>query len=239
MPPVIATAQQHAHGFLRHEIVAGHLPSGTRIKAEEVAARLGISRMPVREALRQLDAEGLVVIRPNRGAVVTSLTADDVVELFEMRGVLEGLAVRLGVGRIAEDELAALERLLERMRRHSDHLKWIERHNAFHERLCKASGRERLCREIIKLRSQVEPYLRLFATRHPARELVGYEHELILDAIRGGDPAHAEDVMRNHVRQNGFGIAETLARLGDGEHRPGAPAAAGGGTSFLSGRPAR
>ena len=72
--PHFGTAQQHAYAYLRDRIVSGEYPGGTRVDVNEIAAAVGASRMPVREALRQLDSEGLVTIRPNRGAVVTALT---------------------------------------------------------------------------------------------------------------------------------------------------------------------
>lgn len=84
------SAQQLAYIHLQDRIVSGALPGGTRLKPEPIAQQLGISRMPVREAIRQLNAEGYVTIMPNRGAVVTNRTPEDVIELFEMRAVLEG-----------------------------------------------------------------------------------------------------------------------------------------------------
>src|SRR5687767_7810298 len=93
------TAQEEAYTYLREAILSGHYPGGTRLDLNEIARAVRASRMPVREAIRQLDAEGLVSIRPNRGAVVTQLTADDIVELFETRAVLEGLAARVAAPR--------------------------------------------------------------------------------------------------------------------------------------------
>jgi biotin operon repressor len=91
-PP--ASAQQQAYVFLLEQIQSGRLAGGQRIRLEDVAAELGISRMPIRKAIRQLDTEGLLTIRPNRGAVVTMFSPDHLTELFEMRAVLEGLCAR-------------------------------------------------------------------------------------------------------------------------------------------------
>src|SRR6516225_1896826 len=90
-----SSAQEEAWRFIRERILMGVFPGGLRLSPQRLADDLGSSRMPVREALLQLDAEGLVTIRPNRSAVVTVLTADDILELFEMRSVLEALAARL------------------------------------------------------------------------------------------------------------------------------------------------
>lgn len=99
---------------LGETILSGTTSGGARIGIPDVAGKLGMSRMPVREALWQLDAEGLVTIRPNRGAVVTPLTPSDVLEIFEMRAVLEGLAVRVARPRLDEEAFEDLGLLVER-----------------------------------------------------------------------------------------------------------------------------
>jgi DNA-binding GntR family transcriptional regulator len=183
-----------------------------RLKPEHIAETMGLSRMPVREALRQLDSEGLVTIHPNRGASVTLLTADDILEFFEMRAALEGVAVRLATPNIGDDGLHDLDHYLEKMRRsENDHLVWIDRHDEFHEFLCGWSRRPRLCAEIKRLRITIVPYLRLYTAHFQEREIPGYEHEVILDAIRQGDPDVAEDCMRKHVMANAHNIAHCLS----------------------------
>ena len=93
----LVSAQQEAYRFLRDRILSGELTAEARLNPAEIAELLGISRMPVREALRQLDAEGLVTMRPNRAAHVTRLTAPEVEDLFEIRTMLEVMAVRYAV----------------------------------------------------------------------------------------------------------------------------------------------
>src|SRR5918997_1777944 len=124
------TAQQQAYIHIQDQIVSGALHGGTRLKPELIAQMLGVSRMPVREAIRQLDAEGYVTIRPNRGAIVKRRSPEDVIELFEVRAVLEGLAVRLGCTRVTPDILEDLEMQNERLRRLSMNSgAWLERHD--------------------------------------------------------------------------------------------------------------
>lgn len=205
------TAQQLAYIHLQDQIISGALPGGSRLKPEALAQNLGISRMPVREAIRQLNAEGYITIRPNRGAIVTSRTPEQVLELFEMRAVLEGLAAR--VAAVAGDRHAVddLEPFLVRLRRvRHDHFAWVERHDEFHDHVCELSGRERLCTEIRRLRLAVRPYLRLFLRANKEPEIAGHEHERILEAIRSGNGKRAETVMRSHVMANAHGIADCL-----------------------------
>src|SRR5262245_43964800 len=100
--------------YLQDQIVSGALPGGSRLHLESISQKLGISRMPVREAIRQLDAEGYMTIRPNRDAVVTSRTPEQVVELFEIRAALEGVAVRLAAPYVTEDAIEDLKLELAR-----------------------------------------------------------------------------------------------------------------------------
>lgn len=206
------SAQDICHAYLRDEIASGRLPAGARIVTEAVAQQLGLSRQPVREALRQLDAEGLVTIRLNRGAVVTPLSAATVAELLEMRGVLEGLAARHAARRATPADIEDLEAMVAAMRRTiGDAARWLERHEAFHDRVCTLSARPRLAEETRRLRLTVRPALRLYAERHAEPETLGHEHELIVDALRDGDARRAERLVIAHVTANATGI---LAMLG-------------------------
>lgn len=208
------TPQQIAYEHLRDGIVLGHYTARSRLKSEIVAQELGISRMPVREALRQLHAEGLVTLRPNRGAIVTSLTADDVMELFEMRAALEGLAAYHGARNATKADHDRLINELRVLRQHkSDTLSWTMLHDQFHDSLCRLSGRERLCDQVALIRQQVLPHTRLYAGRARDPEIDGFEHDAILIAMRNDGPDAAERVMRSHIMRNAASIVEALAGL--------------------------
>ncbi|MDB5370926.1 MAG: transcriptional regulator [Roseomonas sp.] len=209
------SAQDLAYTHLLEEIVAGRLAAGARIKPEIVAGALGVSRMPVREALRQLDTEGFVTIRPNRGATVTELASEEVQEFYEMRSVLEGLAARLSAARATPYDIEDLDAHVAAMRRAvSDPARWVERHEAFHERLGALSGRPRLNAEIRRLRLTLRPFLRLYAEAQREPEALGHEHEVLVDALRDGDGALAERLAIAHVLAN----ARSLVRLLSADH---------------------
>src|SRR6476469_3846179 len=123
-----ATAQQEAYLFVRDRILSGEFSAKARLNPAKIADRLGISRMPVREALRQLDAEGLVTMRPNRAAFVASLSAEEVEDLFEIRTALEVMAVGYAVHNLTDDDLAELIALKDRMdRARSNKHEWLKR----------------------------------------------------------------------------------------------------------------
>lgn len=205
------SAQQLAYIHLQDGIVSGALAGGIRLKPEALAQQLGISRMPVREAIRQLNAEGYVTIMPNRGAVVTNRTPEEVIELFEMRAVLEGLAARIAAQVANAHEIDELELFnAGLLRLGQDHVAWVERHDEFHDQLCRLSRRARLCAEARRLRFAVRPYLRLYTRSHSEFELKGHEHERLIEEIRRGNGKRAETVTRAHVMANAHSIAECL-----------------------------
>jgi DNA-binding GntR family transcriptional regulator len=167
--------------------------------------------MPVREAIRQLHAEGYVTIRPNRGAVVTSRSRAEVVELFEIRAALEGTAARLAAASVTPEMLADLDLELQRLHKVStDHASWLTRHDDFHDRLCRTSGRLQLEAECARFRLAVQPYVRLYLQSGRTFEQPGFEHEHLLDALRNGNGEFAERACRAHIMANADAIAECL-----------------------------
>jgi DNA-binding GntR family transcriptional regulator len=212
-PP--ASAQQQAYMFLREQIQGGRLAGGQRIRLEDVAAELGISRMPIREAIRQLDTEGLLTIRPNRGAVVTMFSPDHLTELFEMRAVLEGLCARSAATTFDEDagdELTLLVNRLNRAQGNPD--LWIDRHEAFHDFICQRAGRPHVLTEVRRLRAAVEPYLRLSLIHPVLNEETARQHRELVDVMLTRDPEQAEAAMRRHVESTAADFLTVLAPVG-------------------------
>lgn len=194
------TAEEEAYNFLLEAICTGRYRKGERLIAEDIASEIGMSRMPVREAFRRLDAQGLVTLRPNRGAVVSGLDIEQMQEVFEMRSALEGLAVRVAVPNIGERQLAALERLLDEMDEYrNDSAGWVSLHRTFHEYLCSLSKRPRLMKHISALYALIEAPMRLWLQQLEKPVSARQEHAAILDAIRAGDAAQAEAVVREHI----------------------------------------
>jgi DNA-binding GntR family transcriptional regulator len=196
-----ATAEEEAYRHLHSALRMGRYRAGDRLIPEEIAAEIGMSRMPVREAFRRLAADGLVVIRPNRGCIVAGLTLDEIYEAFEIRSVLEGLAVRLAMPKIDADLIDELERLLDRMERAgaSGSNDWVARHNEFHATICELSGRPKLIRQIAVIHAAIEPYLRIWFDYAEKPLSAREEHKSLIEALRSGDAAFAETAMKNHI----------------------------------------
>jgi DNA-binding GntR family transcriptional regulator len=209
------TAEQEAYRHVLKGIRTGRFKPGVRLIPEEIANEIGMSRMPVREAFRRLSSEGLVLIRPNRGCVVAGLTIEEIYEVFEMRSVLEGLAVRLALPRLDAEAFLELDRLLDRMERGgkgSDD--WVTRHREFHEYLCSFSGRPKLIRQIASLHVTIEPYLRIWF-HHVEKPLSAEEeHRAIILALQTGDAAYAEAEMEKHILETAPALAAFVAESG-------------------------
>jgi DNA-binding GntR family transcriptional regulator len=207
MPGVIASggislsAEDEAYRFIESAIRAGRYRAGERLVAEEIAAELGMSRMPVREAFRRLSAEGLVRIRPNRGVVVRGLDADEMREVFEMRAALEGLAAGMATPKIDRKSIADLEHLLDRMESaNADHALWVTCHREFHEYMTGLAGMPRLMRQLSGLHSAIEPYMRIWL-EHADKPMTSREdHGGLIAVLQSGDPKRVERAVREHVR---------------------------------------
>jgi DNA-binding GntR family transcriptional regulator len=207
------SAQQEVCDFLRVRILSGHFPAGHRLKTSEIAQLLGVSRMPVRDALQVLHSEGLVVLRPNRGAVVTSLTTNDIVDLFEMRAVLEGLAARVACGKLSNAVLGRLQSIVDTMDRvREERQVWLEHHAAFHETLLSPCGRPRLMQQIRNVSNALLPYLRIYVASHPEMEMQGAEHAMLLGLAKRRNPELLEAAMRDHIVTAGRGVVEFVER---------------------------
>lgn len=194
---------------LRDEIIHGDLVPGQHIRLDETAERFDVSTMPVREALRDLEAEGLVSIFPHRGAVVTQLSADELQDIYEIRGTLEELGTQLAVPLLTGDTLAELNALIEEMDSHLNEVVTLVRLNhRFHTLLYAPSGRTHLCDLIVTLRYRTQHYLRAYIDQLGRMPQAQVQHRAILEACRSGEAYRAGSLMYDHVVEVGRAIAE-------------------------------
>lgn len=196
----LVAAHDEAYGYILGALRSGKYRAGERLVADNIATEIGTSRMPVREALRRLAAEGLVTIKANRGVTAAAPNVQEMNEVFEMRAVLEGLAVRMAVPHLTADDLRHLEQLLEAMEPHSENqADWTTVHRNFHELLCAKSEAPRLLRQISGLHTVVEPHMRRWASMDNRHVGTREHHDRLLQVIRDGDPLACELAMRKHV----------------------------------------
>lgn len=187
---------------LADEIVSGALEPGTPLDEQELAARFGVSRTPVREAIRQLSASGLVSVRPHRGALVALPTPHQLNDMFEAMAELEGLCAGMAARNMTIGERRALEALHEELRilvQQGDPLRYHERNEAFHTAIYAGSHNSYLADITLMTRTRVAPFRR--AQFRAAGRLSGsyQEHDLVVQAILRGDREGAAAAMRNHI----------------------------------------
>jgi DNA-binding GntR family transcriptional regulator len=187
--------------MLRAEILSGRLPSRTRLLQSEVAERYAISTTPVREALRQLVAEGLLDGDPHRGVTVHEISLEELEEIYEIRLRLEPLAMEATVSRITDDDLSAARLLIDAMEAETDPPAWTELNARFHALLAGASGRARLSGLLTGLRNLSALYIVRSIEGMPDRIRAGNrEHRQLIEAIAARDVARAQEVELLHLR---------------------------------------
>lgn len=189
---------------LRSAIIAGDYPPGTRIRQEDIAAEYGASRVPVREAIRQLEYEGLVTVVPNAGAWVARLTLAECEEVYQMRERLEPLLLRYS-GPLLDDEsiarLASLARRISEAGSDTDAFLTLDRQ--FHLDTYAAAQTSQLGPLVLKLWNTTAPYRRAYVSTWTAdaRRIAHEEHHLMVAALRDGDIEDAERVLAAHIRR--------------------------------------
>lgn len=206
------TASKNVVDQLRADIRSGLIAPGTPLRQNDVAARLGVSSTPVREAFRILQTEGLVTLDPHRGVVVFEPTLEDLTECYDMRGVLEAQAIAEAIPRMTDSDLARLEGLLDRMDVTADHLEWVALNTEFHSTVYSLSGRPRLCSVIESLTDLTSGYMRIVVEEARTSGRGAAEHREILEACVARDVERAQDAIRDHLAHTVRATHELLDR---------------------------
>ncbi len=187
---------------LREAIISGTLPPSERLMEIQLAEEMGVSRTPVREAIRKLELEGLVVMIPRKGAYVAGMSIKDIVDVFEIRGALEGLAAELASERVTDEELESMERYLVKISEEiesGDLPKVVETDTDFHTLIYKASRNARLSQIISNLREQIQRF-RTTSLSFPGRMKIALEeHRKIVEAIASRDGELARRLAQEHI----------------------------------------
>jgi DNA-binding GntR family transcriptional regulator len=190
---------------LIQDIVDGRLAPGERIIEIRVAEQFGVSQAPVREALRDLELLGFIESSPFRGSIVRQVSIEDLVQLYPIRAVLEGLSAREAATRLDGTGLKKLEKLLETMRTaaaRGDIRRAVDADFAFHLMIVEASGNRLLQQFWDRMRLATTTFLTVSKSHRTLRE-IAERHAEVLDALRARDPDAAERAMRQHIEEPG------------------------------------
>jgi len=204
--------QRMVYETLRQAIVEREIEPGEPINIKKCAELLQVSAMPVREALRHLEAEGMVTFTSNRRIVVNQLSREELNDIYDLRIPLEELAVSRCFDHKNMNRLRQLETLHRQMSKNGMvGAKWFALNRSFHMLLHEMSGSSRLYRILQGLWNSTGPYLRIFSESKTAVTRANEEHAMILRALRTGDRAAAKRVLREHLR-NGLRAIEKQLR---------------------------
>lgn len=190
------------YNTIRSKILSGDYHENEELKEKSLATELGVSRTPVREALRQLELEGLVNIIPNKGASVTGITMQDIHDIFTIRSYLEGLCARWACENITNAQIEALEEILylsdfHARRSHFDQM--VELDNKFHDLIYRASGSKILQHVLSDFHQYVERVRKITLARPYRAEQSRKEHEVIVEAIKNRNGELAEALAHEHM----------------------------------------
>lgn len=222
--PERARLARSAHGpraemvtrHLREAVLDGRLRPGALLRQEAIAKELGTSRIPVREALRQLEHEGLVTLVAHSGARVAKLDFAEHTEIYKIREAVEPLALAESVPRVSADQLALIRSLMLRIEQTTDPAVWLELDRRFHLTSYAAAAMPRLLRMIEGFWNSTQQYRRAFygaiAAENDGRRLgelpmTHVEHRLLVDAIERRDPDDAAWILRSHIRRTRLTLA--------------------------------
>jgi DNA-binding GntR family transcriptional regulator len=216
--PLTRSASISATELIRAAIVGGRLEPGRRLKEEELARELGISRTPVREALLFLQAEGLVVSTPNRGATVRSYEPEEIEDMYQLRALLEGHAAHRAATRISAADIRRLRKSNVRfasLRVADDLLDLIAENLVFHNTILEAAASDRLA-EMVRKVVELPLVYRSFYWYSPEQKLISdHYHQQLTHAMQERDPERAELIMKEHVFEaRDFLIAQLRSNAG-------------------------
>ena len=192
------------------------------VKLADIAERLGVSRTPVREAMRKLELEGLVVMIPRRGAQVANITEKDLNDVLEVRMALENLSIENACKKMTEEQLAELKKaakVFEATMEEGNLVKLAEADVAFHEVIYQSSDNRRLNQVLNNLREQIYRYRVEYLKEEETRKLLVKEHDEIYEAIRNRDVKTAQEISYQHIENQREAIVRSIREENDSRQK--------------------
>lgn len=208
------TIREKVYSRLRRAIVEGYFAPGERLIQDKIAEQMGVSRSPVREAIRRLESEGLIEVAPVRGVIVINMPLDEAVGLYDLREVLEGLAARLAALNISPEQLAELRECMKSMEKlatpKNGLQQWVRENTRFHEVIVRASRNRKLSELLPILHESIGVLCRAIES-NPERVVEAMrEHEAIVAAIAEGNAEEAERLGRLHIVRSKHAVVAKL-----------------------------
>lgn len=217
-PPVAARLSEYLRETIEERIATGEYPPGMRLDESELAEEFNVSRTPIREALIQLDSEGVVEMRPRRGAIVMEVTPQRLCEMFEVMAELEAMCARLAARRLSDEDRHALVSAHEASRAAidgGDPNAYFYLNERFHHAIYEASHNQFLIEQARQLQRRLRPYRRMQLHVRDRVKASFEEHAAIMQAIVAGDGELAAQRLRDHVTVQGERFSDLLVSLSE------------------------
>ncbi len=200
---------------IREAIISGELKPGERLMEVQLAEKMGVSRTPVREAIRKLELEGLVEMIPRKGAHVAEVSVKDIMDVLELRSTLDGLATELAAERITDDEIKELKHI------YSQFVSYVEKDNLpgivkkdveFHDVIYRSSRNDRLITIVSNLREQIQRFRVIYLKGYSNPREIANEHSEIIEAISTKNRELAKQVAQEHIRKQQEAMINSLKK---------------------------
>lgn len=204
---------------LRQAILKGELEPGERLMEIQLAERLGVSRTPIREAIRKLELEGLVLMIPRKGAEVAKISARSLRDVLEVRRALEELAIELACPRMTEEDLGELQKAQDEFKKaiaDGDAMRIAETDEHYHDVIYSGTQNAKLIQMLNNLREQMYRYRLEYIKDADKRKILILEHERVLKAIRDRKVAEAKEAMREHIDNQEITVARNITEKENG-----------------------
>lgn len=198
---------------LRQAILKGELEPGERLMEIQLAEKLGVSRTPIREAIRKLELEGLVLMIPRKGAEVAKISEKSLRDVLEVRRSLEELAIELACQRMTEEDLDQLEIMQERFKKavsRGDAMTIAESDEAFHDVIYQGTGNDKLVQMLNNLREQMYRYRLEYIKDEDKRQVLLVEHEHIVHALKNRNITEAKTAAREHIDNQEITVSKNI-----------------------------
>ncbi len=203
---------------IRDAIIKGDLKPGERVAESSLSASLGISRTPIREAIRQLESEGFLTVEPRKGATVSSFSDRNIREFYEIKSILEGHAARCAALNLSEADIERMQDLNEQMKKRllkRDANALLRLHNEFHDVFLASCGNERLRDLVNNLVRRFQRFRYLLSISGELEEALR-QHDLIIEAFRARDPDLAAKLVRDNALKGGESLLDWIKKARDG-----------------------
>lgn len=215
---VNAPLSSQVETFITHELMRGHLVSGQRINEAEMSRRLGISRNPIREAVRRLEERGVLVSSPRRGTFVRGFTRKDVDDIFSFRLVVEDFSLKIGLSQMTDEHLEAMAQAVRDMEAaagRGDTVSLVEKDFTFHHLICRLPNNHQSLHAFLAIKAELQFLITMIDQRFETLEAAAADHWPVVEALRTRNLAASRKALREHIKESWSHLSDSYRGTDD------------------------